>query len=111
MTSSEDVEGKTVLFLEHYPLLSREHRIFTGWKPAQVLFLTALDEPLFSRFGGERLVNLVQQLGLEETENLEHPMITKSISRAQRKLDEALKGGDILAESQAEWFEKLGNRS
>ncbi|MBP9078535.1 MAG: hypothetical protein KBG02_16820 [Haliscomenobacter sp.] len=110
MTSSEEVEGKTVIFLEHYPLLSREVTLTRGWKPAQALFLTALDEPLFSRFGGDRLVNLVQQLGLEETENLEHPMITKSIARAQRKLDEKLKGGDILAESQEEWFQKLEQR-
>lgn len=110
MTSSEEVEGKTVIFLEHYPLLSREITLTKSWKPAQALFLTALDEPLFSRFGGERLAALVQQLGLEEAENLEHPMITKSIARAQHKLDEKLKGGDILAESQEEWFQKLVQR-
>lgn len=110
MTSSDEVEGKTVIFLEHYPLLSREITLTKSWKPAQALFLTALDEPLFSRFGGERLAALVQQLGLEEAENLEHPMITKSIARAQHKLDEKLKGGDILAESQEEWFQKLVQR-
>lgn len=110
MTSSDEVEGKTVIFLEHYPLLSREITLTKSWKPAQALFLTALDEPLFSRFGGERLAALVQQLGLEEAENLEHPMITKSIARAQHKLDEKLKGGDILAESQEEWFQKLEQR-
>ncbi len=110
MTSSDEVKGKTVLFLEHYPLLSRERRLLKGWKPARILFLTALDEPLFSRFGGDRLIELLQRLGLAETENLEHPLITKSIAQAQRKLDGMLKGGDIMAESQEEWFKKLEQR-
>ncbi|MBK8044067.1 MAG: hypothetical protein IPK21_16270 [Haliscomenobacter sp.] len=101
--------GKTVIFLEHYPLLSRETTLTKGWKPAQALFLTALDEPLFSRFGGDRLVNLVQQLGLEETENLEHPMITKSIARAQRKLDEKLKEETSWRKARKSGFKSWNN--
>lgn len=108
LITASEVQDKTVIFLEHYPLRSKEEQLMQNWAPQQVLVLNALEEPLFQRFGGARLMELMKKMGMEEYEQIQHPMITRSIAQAQRKLDKMLKGRDILAGSLEEWFEKLG---
>jgi preprotein translocase subunit SecA len=39
-------------------------------------------------FGSERIAKLMDRMGLEEGEVIQHSMITKSIERAQRKVEE-----------------------
>ena len=37
-------------------------------------------------FGSEKLDSVLQTLGLEENESIQHPWITKALERAQKKL-------------------------
>src|SRR6185369_8477866 len=61
--NSFHVAGKTVIFLEHYPLSDKETSLVESWKPDTIFILSSLDEPLFMHFGGERIIQLMQQMG------------------------------------------------
>ena len=52
------------------------------------LFYVSLEDNLMRLFGSERIAKLMDKLGYEEGEVLEHSMITKSIERAQKKVEE-----------------------
>lgn len=103
--SSYMVTGKPVIFLEHHPLKSKEDRLMKDWNAGKIFVLNSLDEPLFLHFGGEKIVGLVQKMGLKEDEAIEHSLITKSIVNAQQKLEEKVRI-EITADSAAEWFRR-----
>lgn len=56
--------------------------------PGTSQFFVSLEDDLMRLFGSERIANLMDRLGLKEGEVIQHPMITKSIERAQRKVEE-----------------------
>jgi len=39
-------------------------------------------------FGQDRVANVMDRMGLKDGENIQHPMVTKSIERAQKKVEE-----------------------
>lgn len=100
---SSITESKTVIFLEHYPLLSKEKDLMRQLKAKQYFFLNALDEPLFQQFGGENIVSLMKNLGADEEEPIEHPLITKAIINAQKKMESKVISETSANSSQA-WF-------
>jgi len=51
-------------------------------------FFISLDDKLMRLFGSERIAKLMDRMGLEEGEVIQHSMISKSIERAQRKVEE-----------------------
>ncbi|MGY6559004.1 MAG: preprotein translocase subunit SecA [Nitritalea sp.] len=51
-------------------------------------FFVSLEDNLMRLFGSERIAKLMDKMGLEEGEVIQHSMITKSIERAQRKVEE-----------------------
>jgi preprotein translocase subunit SecA len=51
-------------------------------------FFVSLEDNLMRMFGSERIAKLMDRMGLEEGEVIQHSMITKSIERAQRKVEE-----------------------
>jgi len=51
-------------------------------------FLVSLDDKLMRLFGSERIAKLMDRMGLEEGEVIQHSMISKSIERAQKKVEE-----------------------
>ncbi|MCV9387914.1 preprotein translocase subunit SecA [Reichenbachiella ulvae] len=51
-------------------------------------FFVSLEDNLMRLFGSERIAKIMDRLGLEEGEVIQHSMITKSIERAQRKVEE-----------------------
>jgi preprotein translocase subunit SecA len=51
-------------------------------------FFVSLDDELMRLFGSDRIANIMDKLGLEEGEVIQHSMITKSIERAQKKVEE-----------------------
>ena len=97
------VENRPVVFLEHYPLRLEEEKLIENWNPKQIFVLNSLDEPLFEAFGGERIVHLMESLGMQEDEQIQHAMISKSIKRAQEKLQEKV-NFENTATSQKDWF-------
>jgi preprotein translocase subunit SecA len=56
--------------------------------PGSSQFFVSLDDNLMRLFGSDRIARLMDRMGLEEGEVIQHSMITKSIERAQRKVEE-----------------------
>ncbi len=55
--------------------------------PGQTQFCLSMQDELMRLFGGERMQNMVQRLGVEEDEAIEAGMITKQIENAQKKVE------------------------
>ncbi|PKL34021.1 MAG: hypothetical protein CVV40_00140, partial [Planctomycetes bacterium HGW-Planctomycetes-2] len=51
-------------------------------------FFVALDDDLMSMFAGPTTMKILSRLGMKEGDAIEHPMLSKSIVRAQRKVEE-----------------------
>jgi len=56
--------------------------------PGSGQFFVSLEDNLMRLFGSERISNIMLRMGIEEGEVIQHSMITKSIERAQRKVEE-----------------------
>ena len=56
--------------------------------PGSTQFFVSLEDNLMRLFGSERISNIMVRMGIEEGEVIQHSMITKSIERAQRKVEE-----------------------
>ena len=51
-------------------------------------FYVSLEDNLMRLFGSERIAKMMDRMGLEEGEVIQHSMISKSIERAQKKVEE-----------------------
>lgn len=51
-------------------------------------FYVSLEDDLMRLFGSERIASIMDRLGHQEGDVIEHPMVTKSIERAQRRVEE-----------------------
>jgi len=56
--------------------------------PGSSQFFVSLEDNLMRLFGSDRVAKLMDRMGLKEGEMIQHSMITKSIERAQRKVEE-----------------------
>ncbi|MBC8485204.1 MAG: preprotein translocase subunit SecA, partial [Bacteroidetes bacterium] len=56
--------------------------------PGSSLFYLSLEDDLMRLFGSERIASIMQKMGIEEGQAIEHKMITNSVERAQRKVEE-----------------------
>lgn len=101
--SYDKAVGRMVVFAEHYPLTSVEQDLFSKLQLKEVPVLSSLEEPLFTAFGGERIIEAMKNLGLSEDEVIGHSMVTRSIRNAQEKIAES-SGTDYPATSAKEWF-------
>ena len=48
----------------------------------------SLEDDLMRLFGSDRIAGIMERLGLKEGEVIQHPMITRSVERAQKKVEE-----------------------
>ncbi|OQW91192.1 MAG: preprotein translocase subunit SecA, partial [Beggiatoa sp. IS2] len=55
--------------------------------PGSSRFYLSLEDSLMRIFASERVSTLMQKLGMEEGEAIEHPWVTKAIENAQRKVE------------------------
>jgi len=55
--------------------------------PGSTRFYLSLEDSLMRIFASERVASLMQKLGMEEGEAIEHPWVTKAIENAQRKVE------------------------
>ena len=55
--------------------------------PGMTQFCVSMEDELMRLFGGERMQNIVQKLGVEEDEAIESGMISKQIENAQKKVE------------------------
>lgn len=56
--------------------------------PGSSQFYVSLEDNLMRLFGSDRIARLMDRMGIEEGEVIQHSMITKSIERAQKKVEE-----------------------
>ncbi|MBM3419682.1 MAG: preprotein translocase subunit SecA [Bacteroidetes bacterium] len=56
--------------------------------PGSSQFFVSLEDDLMRLFGSERIAGIMDRLGLKDGEMIQHSMITKSIERAQKKVEE-----------------------
>jgi len=56
--------------------------------PGSSQFFVSLEDELMRLFGSERIAGIMDKLGLKDGEMIQHSMITKSIERAQKKVEE-----------------------
>ncbi len=56
--------------------------------PGSSQFFVALNDNLMRLFGSERIAKMMDRMGLKEGEVIQHGMISKSIERAQKKVEE-----------------------
>jgi preprotein translocase subunit SecA len=56
--------------------------------PGSSQFFVSLEDELMRIFGSERIAGIMDKLGLKDGEMIQHSMITKSIERAQKKVEE-----------------------
>ena len=56
--------------------------------PGSSQFYVSLEDNLMRLFGSERIAKMMDRMGLQEGEVIQHSMISKSIERAQKKVEE-----------------------
>ena len=56
--------------------------------PGSSVFYVSLEDDLMRMFGSERIAGIMDRLGFKEGEMIEHRMISNSIERAQKKVEE-----------------------
>lgn len=56
--------------------------------PGSSQFFVCLEDDLMRKFGSERIAKIMDRMGLKEGEVITHSMVSKSIERAQKKVEE-----------------------
>ena len=68
--------------------VDRQRRSGRQGDPGSSQFYVSLEDNLMRLFGSERIAKMMDRLGLKEGEVIQHSMISKSIERAQKKVEE-----------------------
>jgi len=55
--------------------------------PGSSRFFLSLEDDLMRLFGGDRLGSIMDRMGIEDGEVITHPMVTRAIERAQKKVE------------------------
>ncbi|MBM4168405.1 MAG: preprotein translocase subunit SecA [Ignavibacteria bacterium] len=56
--------------------------------PGSSRFFISLEDDLMRLFGSERISRVMERMGMKEGESIQHPMISRSVERAQKKVEE-----------------------
>ena len=94
------------LFAGHYPIQATEQVALKNLAVAgfsKFVFCISFEDPLLKLFGSQNILPLLEKLGLEEEEAIEHNMVTQSVKRAREKVESGVKK-EIPAKSPEEWF-------
>jgi len=87
-----DVGGLHIMGTERHEArrIDRQLRGRSGRQgdPGSSQFFLSLEDDLMRLFGSERIAGIMERLGLKEGEVIQHPLITRSVERAQRKVEE-----------------------
>jgi hypothetical protein len=102
-TTISSIENRMIVFAEHYPLVQVEQALFKALNLREVPVLSSLDEPFFEKFTGERTIDIMKKLGMNENDVIGHSMITRSMRNAQESIAKRVRS-DQQASSQKEWF-------
>ncbi len=56
--------------------------------PGTSKFFISLEDDLMRLFGSDRITSVMSRMGMEDGEAIQHPLITRSVERAQKKVEE-----------------------
>ncbi len=56
--------------------------------PGATKFFLSLEDDLMRLFGSDRIASVMDKMGLKEGEVIQHPLISRSVERAQKKVEE-----------------------
>ncbi len=56
--------------------------------PGSSHFFISLEDDLMRLFGSDRIVKYMEKMGLEENQELEHPLLNRSIEQAQKRVEQ-----------------------
>ncbi|MGE5430620.1 MAG: preprotein translocase subunit SecA [Syntrophomonadaceae bacterium] len=56
--------------------------------PGTTKFFLCLEDDLMRLFGSDRISSVMERIGIKEGEVIQHPLITRSVERAQKKVEE-----------------------
>ncbi len=99
------LQNKKPVFVEHYPLHTKELELIKHWDATNIIVYSALDEPLFKHFGSDKIIPLMKMMGMKEDEMIENNLVSKSILKGQQKIAEQV-SFDQSAGSQEDWMRK-----
>lgn len=99
------INNNPVIFAEHYPLREKEEALYTSLKLEDVKVFSSLEDALFQYFGGTKIIELMQKMGLQENEPVQHSMISMALKNAQEKIAKKV-SLEQSARSQEEWFKR-----
>ncbi len=103
--ASHFINNNPVIFAEHYPLREKEEALYTSLKLEEIKVFSSLEDTLFQYFGGARIIEVMQKMGLQQNEPVQHPMIGMALKNAQEKLAGKV-SLEQSARSQEEWFKR-----
>ncbi len=91
-TGVVDVGGLYILGTERHEArrIDRQLRGRSGRQgdPGTTKFFISLEDDLMRIFGSDRITNIMSRIGMEDGEAIQHPLITRSVERAQKKVEE-----------------------
>ncbi|MFZ8960505.1 MAG: preprotein translocase subunit SecA [Flavobacteriaceae bacterium] len=91
-TAVKDAGGLAIIGTERHDSrrVDRQLRGRSGRQgdPGSSQFFVSLEDNLMRLFGSDRVAKVMDRMGLEEGEVIQHSMMTKSIERAQKKVEE-----------------------
>jgi hypothetical protein len=95
--------------IDFYPFYTEffdlKHQLAQLSPKCKLNMYAGLDEPIFRKFGSDRIQKLMKMMGMKEGELVTHSMIAESIQKAQQKVEERVVTA-ISATSAEEWFSK-----
>lgn len=96
-----------VVIMEVHPLLSKNRLIeehFANQNKLDLEFHVGLDEATLAPFGMDKIISLMQRLGMEENEPIEHSLVSKSLENGLEKLEKNLAYHQDITSSQEDWL-------
>ncbi len=56
--------------------------------PGGSRFFLSLEDDLMRLFGSDRIISVMEKMGMEDGDTIQHPLVTRGISNAQKKIEE-----------------------
>lgn len=101
--TTENLKGKQLLIAGHYPLQTTEAAFAENLGLKKLFIFSALDSPLFKRYGGDKIIEVARSMGIKENEGIEHFLVSSAIKKTQGKIVDAVTT-EQPANSEAEWM-------
>ena len=104
--SFKNIEKVRLLILGHYPLPEKELNYLsylTKSPDVTITFYSSLEDEVMKPFNPERMMDIMNKLGMRDDEAIEHDLVTKSMERAREKIQNLVRT-ERESNIEREWF-------